>query len=95
MMKKKMVGICELCGNIEVRPSPADTAVCQACYNHNPSAIVEVKLKTPSEVLRDMEHPNLTFELSSKNPITHSLAQNVKAKRFSKKQSGVTFTTSK
>ena len=72
-MKKAMVGICEVCGNIEIRPAPADTAICQKCYSHNSHVVLEIKLKTPGEILRQVEvskHPDFVFEFRGV-PIVH------------------------
>lgn len=74
-MKKEMVGVCRICGNVEIRPSPCDVAVCGECYSHNPQLVSIVQLKTPAQVLRQiagLKHPDLRFELSSKIPITHT-----------------------
>jgi len=61
----EMIGICQICGSVEIRPSPADVAVCNKCYS-NPKLISLVELKSPAEVLRQVansRHPNVRFEL--------------------------------
>ena len=64
-MKQQMVGICKVCGNVEVRPAPADTAVCWQCYSHNPHLVVEVKLQSAGELLKQVEkHPTFRFEVA-------------------------------
>lgn len=47
------VGACPRCGVLVVRKAPADLAVCKACYE-NPGCLVEVRLKTPAEFLRQI-----------------------------------------
>lgn len=62
-MKKEVIGVCEVCGNVEIRPSPCNIAVCQKCYS-NPHLVTEVRLKSPAEVMKGIEtakHPTFKF----------------------------------
>jgi len=63
-MKKQVIGICRICGNVEIRPSPCTVAVCGKCYS-NPKLVSLIELKSPAQVLRQVQasrHPTVQFE---------------------------------